>query len=404
MCTLEARFFPEQSQDAVLFWDPSVLSELLRIKVVSSTIHSGHTHLLRFESEAATEKVLHDVNNMRVGEGVELQLRRFGKSSPIASSHPSSQTDIRDGSTIVFLYRGASEVRIVVDQADVNNLPVDSLVYSADQSFSFDGGLAKHIAQTAGPEFSREVQSKIKPPNSIPAIGQAMITGSGQLASTRIKSIVHAIIPHFSNPDRDHLMEHAVRSALRLATNKGAFAAGITVMGSGQFKWPVEAAAETLVRSILASFRDGVLAGLREVRIFDRDAAKIAAVLNYIRTQCASDLVPAAAHPPLPAVRCSLCAQARAVSRPPSSPCRGPCLRLSLLPGPSPTPPPGTQSACARHPRLPRRRTYRRACRALRATGAPCSRSGTVQSAKGAGTARHGHGERGTRDATMAVP
>jgi O-acetyl-ADP-ribose deacetylase (regulator of RNase III) len=358
MCTLEARFFPEQIHDAVLFWDPSVLSELLRVKLVSSTVHSGHTHLLRFESEAATDSVLHNANNMSVGEGVQLQLRQFGKSSP-------NQTDIQDGSAIVFLYMygsgAACNRRIVIDQVDVDNLPVDSLVYSADQSFSFDGGLAKRIAQTAGPEFLREVEGKLNPPNPVPAIGQAMITGSGQLASTRIKSIVHAMIPHFSNPSRDQLMERAVYSALCLAAQRGALAAGITVMGSGQFNWPVEAAAEALVSAILASFRVRGLLQLGEVRIFDRDAAKIAAVLNYIRTQCSSTLIPAVAHPPPPAVRCSPSGHKRGSCRAATHP-----LAEGLACGCPCSPPPPS----SRQPLL-------RSCRAPSATGAaprlPCA-------------------------------
>ncbi len=79
MLTLEARFFPEQHHDAVLFWDSSVLSELLRVKVISSTLRSGHTHLLRFESEAVTQYVLHNFNNLMVCGDVQLKLRPFGK-------------------------------------------------------------------------------------------------------------------------------------------------------------------------------------------------------------------------------------------------------------------------------------------------------------------------------------
>jgi O-acetyl-ADP-ribose deacetylase (regulator of RNase III) len=302
MSTLVARIFPEQSHDAVLFWDCNVLSKLLGIEVLSSTILSGHTHLLRFESEGDSSYVRDKFHNMPVGDGILLQLEEFKTAHPKPPvSHPSPQAfpqaDIHSTSNY-FWFQGVSKrTQLVVELADALDLPVDSLVYPTDESFTFDGGLAKCIAESAGHEFIREVHRVVKCSNAKLNIGDAIITGSGLLASSRITTIVHALIPYYQHRDQTRLMCSAVRNALCRADERGAQSVGITVMGSGRFCWPEDHAAASIIDSILACLRDGVLLSVTEVRIFDQEPAKIAAVLRHVHAQCTADLVPAAARP-----------------------------------------------------------------------------------------------------------
>jgi O-acetyl-ADP-ribose deacetylase (regulator of RNase III) len=296
MYTLEAQIFPEQSHDAVLFWDCSVLSKILGVHVVSSTVLNGHTHLLRFETEKASHDVLDKFDNMKVGEGTTMKLRQYSKSIQNPPCVQSTRDD-RQGS--VFLYQGDSGTRLVIELADALNLRVDSLVYPANETFVFDGGLAKHIAQSAGPKFVDEVRSRLQQSVRAPTIGDAFITESGLLAtSTSITSIVHALIPYYAHEDKLRLMASAVRNALCYADDWGARSVGMTVMGSGNFGWPEHAASASIVDAIVKCLSDGALRSVREVRIFDQDPAKIAAVLRHVRTNCAATLVPASAQPP----------------------------------------------------------------------------------------------------------
>lgn len=341
MCSLVARIFPEQSHDAVLFWDCSVLSKLLETKVVSSTILSGHSHLLSFESERDSTYVLKNFHNMPVGDGIHLQLEgsSFKTAEPKASvSHPPPQANLQEsihGSAVnsssryVFWLQGFDRrTQLVVELADALNLHVDSLVYPTDELFTFDGGLAERIAQCAGSNFVNEVRSMVQRSNPKPTIGDAIITRSGLLVNTtRITTIVHALIPHYKHRDAAALMEKAVCTALRRADEQGAQSIGITVMGSGRFEWPVDSAAVTIVGSILTCLRQGLLCNVHEVHIFDRDEAKIAAVLRRIYADRSADLVPAAAHPPA-AVR----AAPPTLRMPPPSVQTGSPVRRAALP------------------------------------------------------------------------
>jgi O-acetyl-ADP-ribose deacetylase len=154
----------------------------------------------------------------------------------------------------------------------------DALVNSANSTLSHGGGIARAIADAAGPGMLAECGDRHVP------VGRAITTGAYDLNIHGFVHIVHAVAPIMTQgtPDLHDGMQRAVKSALMEARVAGSKGVAIPGIGMGIFGWSAEEAAQGIVSAIsewAGSY--GVSSpvsplhqsecGLRRIVLFDKD-------------------------------------------------------------------------------------------------------------------------------------
>jgi O-acetyl-ADP-ribose deacetylase (regulator of RNase III) len=190
---------------------------------------------------------------------------------------------------------GSRSVVLKMMCSDLLSLQVDTVVYGASPLLLLQGGLARYIAKNAGPAFMEEVESarldvrrgKLSP-------GDAIITGSGDLKTLGIFRVIHAVIPRFQATESSQAMEKKALDAMRLAVKKVLDTAescresrsvAMPLMGSGNFGWPEDRAAEAIVGSVMEWLESGggAAASVDKIVLFDAQPAKVAALVDAFR-------------------------------------------------------------------------------------------------------------------------
>lgn len=142
------------------------------------------------------------------------------------------------GSTTLSLVRG-----------DITAEDTDAIVNAANSRLAGGGGVDGAIHRAGGPRIMEECR-KI---GSCPA-GSAVITTGGRL---KARYVIHTVGPVYRDGEHgeEKTLASAYRESLKLAVENGLKTVSFPSISTGAYGYPVEAAAETAIRTVIEFIR-----------------------------------------------------------------------------------------------------------------------------------------------------
>lgn len=133
-------------------------------------------------------------------------------------------------------------------QGDITELQADAIVNAANEYLLHGGGVAAAIVRKGGAIIQRESTKWVQQHGPVPT-GSAAITSGGKL---KARHVIHAVGPVYDGTPRSaQLLASAVRSALRLADERGLKSIALPAISTGIFGYPLEEAAEVILSTII---------------------------------------------------------------------------------------------------------------------------------------------------------
>jgi len=135
-----------------------------------------------------------------------------------------------------------------IRRGSVVDAQVDAIVNAANSHLAHAGGLARAIAQAAGPELQRACDAIAEVPT-----GTAVATPGGRL---KARWVIHAVGPvwHGGDVGEPELLASAYRSAIEVAAQIGARSVAFPSISTGIFGYPLELAAPVAVASVRSAW------------------------------------------------------------------------------------------------------------------------------------------------------
>jgi O-acetyl-ADP-ribose deacetylase (regulator of RNase III) len=164
--------------------------------------------------------------------------------------------------------------KIKLGVENITRAEVDAIVNAANSRLSHGGGVARAIADAAGPELMAE--SATAP--FCPA-GQAVATTGGKLPA---KYVIHAVGPIWRGGDDNEaaLLASAYRSSLRVAAVIGASSVAFPSISTGIYGYPIRLAAPIALSALSQEWEEQP--SIEEVRFCLYSAGDLAV---YTRAQ-----------------------------------------------------------------------------------------------------------------------
>jgi O-acetyl-ADP-ribose deacetylase (regulator of RNase III) len=159
-----------------------------------------------------------------------------------------------------------ADVDVEVDTGDITAQPdIDAVVNAANAELMPGGGVAGAIHRAAGPGLAEECapHAPIRP-------GQAVLTGGHQLPNPHV---IHCLGPVYGvDEPAEDLLASCYRNALQLADREGLASIAFPAISTGAFGYPMDAAAETAMRT--AAETAPQLSSVKRIRfvLFDQRA------------------------------------------------------------------------------------------------------------------------------------
>jgi O-acetyl-ADP-ribose deacetylase (regulator of RNase III) len=176
---------------------------------------------------------------------------------------------------------GKTEIHII--QGDILSLDVDAIVNPSNKYLQHGGGLAGQIVRRGGYSIQRE-SDKLAPID----VGSSVITGGGNLLA---KYIIHTVGPAMGEGEEDDKFKSAIKSVLKLATEKQFERIAIPAISTGVFRYPVQRCAENML-GIIMQFCKNNETSIKEIiiclydnskfKIFSSNYKKIEKIFNAL--------------------------------------------------------------------------------------------------------------------------
>lgn len=159
--------------------------------------------------------------------------------------------------------------RIEVIQADITKLDVDAIVNAANEGLVHGGGVAKAIAQAAGPDLWRACQEIAPVPT-----GSAKATPGFDLPA---KWIIHAVGPVWNGGEQGEpeKLASAYRASIEVASTLGAKSIAFPCISTSIFGYPGELAAPIAIENVKRALKDNAGIGLVQFCTFTREDYEI---------------------------------------------------------------------------------------------------------------------------------
>jgi O-acetyl-ADP-ribose deacetylase len=126
----------------------------------------------------------------------------------------------------------------------------DCVVNSANSTLQHGSGIARTIADSAGPCFQTECERGLIANNGVVPIGAAIATDGCDLRKSGITTVIHCVAPVYNANSESQLkfqFRSAIRSALTAVQQQGCRCVAIPGIGTGIFGWPIEIATREIV-------------------------------------------------------------------------------------------------------------------------------------------------------------
>lgn len=177
----------------------------------------------------------------------------------------------RDGRERQVVQRNFRGVMIECTRGDITHQPdVDAVVNAANAQLRTGGGVAGAIHRAAGPGLENECRA-FAPIRA----GQAVITGAHDLPN---RFVIHCLGPVYGQDEpADELLAACYRNALRLARQDNVSSIAFPAISTGVFGYPLEAAAEVAVSTVVESILEDKVkvVGLIRFVLFDAHAERV---------------------------------------------------------------------------------------------------------------------------------
>jgi O-acetyl-ADP-ribose deacetylase (regulator of RNase III) len=138
--------------------------------------------------------------------------------------------------------------RVEVVRADLTRERVDAIVNAANERLANGGGVARAIADAAGPELQRACDALVAESGPVPT-GEAAATDAFALPC---RKVIHAVGPVYGrHAGREaELLAAAHRSSIALAAGLGMGSVAFPAISCGIYGYPPELAAPTAVGAV----------------------------------------------------------------------------------------------------------------------------------------------------------
>ena len=169
-------------------------------------------------------------------------------------------------------------MEITIVRGDIVDQRVDAIVNAANSGLLGGGGVDGAILRAGGDaqvQARRELVARI---GSLPT-GQAAWTVAGDMPA---RWVIHVVGPvHSRQEDRTPLLVSCYREALRVADELGAASVAFPAVSAGIYGWPMHAAADVAVSTVLAA--PTAVTDVRFVLFSDEARAQFERALDAVR-------------------------------------------------------------------------------------------------------------------------
>ena len=154
-------------------------------------------------------------------------------------------------------------VRLRILRGDLTEARTEAIVNAANSHLQHGGGVAGAIVRKGG----RVIQEESNRIGFVP-VGKAAITGAGAL---KAHFVIHTVGPMWGEGDEEVKLGSAVRSTLKLASERGFESIAMPAISAGIFGFPKADCARIIVSEI-SSFVGSEITSLKEIDICLVDA------------------------------------------------------------------------------------------------------------------------------------
>lgn len=170
-----------------------------------------------------------------------------------------------------------NDTRIVLLKGDLTEQTTEAVVNAANSGLLGGGGVDGAIHRAGGPKILEECKLIRAKQGGCPT-GEAVITSGGNL---KAKYVIHTVGPvwHGDNAKESTLLRNAYYNSLLLAKENNIKTISFPSISTGAYRYPVEQAAETALRTVIDFAREEAIDEIRFVLFSDSDYEKYKSVL-----------------------------------------------------------------------------------------------------------------------------
>jgi len=166
-------------------------------------------------------------------------------------------------------------------QGDITEEVVDAIVNAANSRLQHGGGLAGVILRKGGTIIQKESNDWVRKLGQV-SHEEPAVTNGGKLPC---KFIIHAVGPIWGSGDEDVKLEAAISGSLKKADTLGLKSIAIPAISTGIFGFPVDRAADIIIKGILKFTSENTGSGIELIRLVLFGQSPIDSFLNIWDTQ-----------------------------------------------------------------------------------------------------------------------
>ncbi|XP_013419977.1 uncharacterized protein LOC106180514 isoform X2 [Lingula anatina] len=186
-------------------------------------------------------------------------LRQTASSSPIPIEKPSPLNKAINRSLIIketaqnqmktspFVFYFNNGAELTFHRGDITKQRVDSIVNAANEELHHSGGVAKAIADAAGPSLREESAELRRAYGGRIPTGNVVTTGAGRLPC---RYVLHAVGPHVRMPGYKDLLEETVKNIVVECGNLHLHSVAIPAISTGIYGVPKHEGAAAMKRAL----------------------------------------------------------------------------------------------------------------------------------------------------------
>jgi len=154
---------------------------------------------------------------------------------------------------------------------DITTEETDAIVNAANRHLQHGAGVAGAIVRAGGPIIQQESDGWVRAHGMVPHSSPAW-TSAGELPC---RFVIHAVGPLWGEGNEAEKLGAAVEGSLNVAEDLGLSTIALPAISTGVFGFPIEAAAQVILKTLGDHFSRRPASGLRQVRLvlFDRPSA-----------------------------------------------------------------------------------------------------------------------------------